>query len=63
MAAGASCPLLTDAEPAGRIRGVRVVAAGEALLAPSATRLLIAEFGDRLNPPRPAPQTGHAHPA
>ncbi|MEU3190482.1 response regulator transcription factor [Streptomyces sp. NPDC006992] len=41
---GASGFLLKDAPPADLIAAVRVVAEGEALLAPSVTRRLIAEF-------------------
>ncbi|HEX4733361.1 MAG TPA: response regulator transcription factor [Thermoleophilaceae bacterium] len=49
--AGASGFLLKDA-PAGQlVGGVRLVASGEALLAPSITRRLIEEFARR--PPRP----------
>lgn len=42
--AGASGFLVKDSEPEELIRAVRVVAAGEALLAPSVTRELIAEY-------------------
>ncbi|MGW0559588.1 response regulator [Streptomyces sp. NPDC003016] len=52
LRAGASGFLLKDAPPADLISAVRVVAAGEALLAPSVTRRLIADFA-RL---RPAPR-------
>jgi DNA-binding NarL/FixJ family response regulator len=52
LAAGASGFLLKDVPPEELIRGVRVVAAGDALLAPSVTRRLIAEFARR--PRRPA---------
>ncbi|UNS96869.1 response regulator transcription factor [Streptomyces tubbatahanensis] len=59
---GASGFLLKDAPPADLIAAVRVVAEGEALLAPSVTRRLIAEFA-RQRPPSvtrkgrsPAPQ-------
>jgi DNA-binding NarL/FixJ family response regulator len=44
LAAGASGFLLKDAPPADLIAAVRVVAAGEALLAPSVTRRLIEGF-------------------
>jgi len=44
MRAGASGFLLKDAEPADLIEAIRVVAQGEALLAPSVTRRLIAAF-------------------
>ena len=44
LQAGASGFLLKDAGPAELIHGVRVVAAGDALLAPRITRRLIAQF-------------------
>jgi DNA-binding NarL/FixJ family response regulator len=46
LAAGASGFLLKDARPEDLIDGVRVVAAGDALLAPSVTRRLIDLFVD-----------------
>ncbi|MEV6842531.1 response regulator transcription factor [Actinoplanes sp. NPDC051411] len=55
LRAGASGFLLKDAPAADLINAVRVVASGEALLAPSVTRRLIAEFAARpaANKPRP----------
>ncbi|GLY02069.1 MULTISPECIES: response regulator transcription factor [Actinoplanes] len=47
LRAGASGFLLKDAPAADLINAVRVVASGEALLAPSVTRRLIAEFAAR----------------
>jgi len=47
LRAGASGFLLKDVEPDELRRAVRVVAGGEALLAPSVTRRLIAEFTRR----------------
>jgi DNA-binding NarL/FixJ family response regulator len=44
---GASGFLLKDTEPDELLHAIRVVAAGEALLAPSVTRRLIAEFASR----------------
>jgi DNA-binding NarL/FixJ family response regulator len=44
LRAGASGFLLKDTEPAELRRGIRVVAGGDALLGPSITRRLIAEF-------------------
>lgn len=55
LRAGASGFLLKDTPPAELLTGVRVVAAGEALLAPTVTRRLIAEFARRADPARPAP--------
>jgi DNA-binding NarL/FixJ family response regulator len=50
---GASGFLVKDTEPVELLRGVRAVAAGDALLSPGVTRRLIAEFAGR----------GGAHPA
>ena len=47
LRSGASGFLLKDTEPEDLLRAVRVVAAGEALLAPSVTRTLIGEFVSR----------------
>jgi DNA-binding NarL/FixJ family response regulator len=47
LAAGASGFLLKNTDPVELLRAIRVVAEGEALLAPSVTRRLIAEFTDR----------------
>ena len=51
LQAGASGFLLKDAPPETLFDAVRVVAAGDALLAPAVTRRLIAEFA-RLRPPQ-----------
>jgi DNA-binding NarL/FixJ family response regulator len=51
LQAGASGFLLKDAPPETLFEAVRVVAAGDALLAPAITRRLIAEFA-RLRPPQ-----------
>jgi DNA-binding NarL/FixJ family response regulator len=48
--AGASGFLLKDTRPAQLLDAVRVVASGEALLAPTVTRRLIAEFARRAEP-------------
>jgi DNA-binding NarL/FixJ family response regulator len=50
LRAGASGFLLKDALPEELLRAVRVVAAGEALLAPRATRLLVQQFAARPAP-------------
>ena len=47
LRAGASGFLLKDAEPGELLRAIRVIALGEALLSPSATRRLISEFTSR----------------
>ncbi|MGW0831179.1 response regulator [Streptomyces prunicolor] len=57
LAAGASGFLLKDVTAERLFDAVRVVAAGEALLAPGITRRLIAEFA------RQRPRTGPAHTA
>jgi DNA-binding NarL/FixJ family response regulator len=51
LAAGASGFLLKHAPPEDLLRAVRVVAAGDALLAPSVTRRLIEEFAHRPKAP------------
>jgi len=51
---GASGFLVKDTEPAELLRGVRAVAAGDALLSPSVTRRLIGEFAARSRQTRPA---------
>jgi len=50
LRSGASGFLLKDTPRAELLRGIEVVAAGEALLAPSITRRLIAEFAARPDP-------------
>jgi DNA-binding NarL/FixJ family response regulator len=50
LRAGASGFLLKDAPPDDLVAAVRTVARGEALLAPSVTRRLIAEFTSRRRP-------------
>ncbi|MEW1798045.1 response regulator transcription factor [Streptomyces niveus] len=52
LRAGASGFLLKDAPPAELLAAIRVVAAGEALIAPAVTRRLIAEFARRPGPAR-----------
>jgi DNA-binding NarL/FixJ family response regulator len=56
LRAGASGFLLKDTEPAELLAAVRVVAAGDALLAPSVTRRLIEEFATRPDPHRTPPE-------
>jgi DNA-binding NarL/FixJ family response regulator len=63
LRAGASGFLLKDATAAELVHAVRVVAAGDALLAPSVTRRLIADFARRPRPDPPAPRrTRRPHP-
>ncbi|ATW49690.1 response regulator [Streptomyces xantholiticus] len=57
LRAGASGFLLKDASARQLADGVRVVAAGEALLAPTVTRRLITEFSKLSETPRPAAMT------
>jgi DNA-binding NarL/FixJ family response regulator len=59
LRAGASGFLLKDATAAELVQAVRVVAAGDALLAPSVTRRLIADFASqpRADAPQPRPLT------
>ncbi|MEU2240420.1 response regulator transcription factor [Streptomyces sp. NPDC018338] len=60
LRAGAAGFLLKDAPPAEVLAAIRVVAAGDSLLAPSVTRRLVEEFARR---PDPVPQRGTAPPA
>ena len=50
LRAGASGFLLKDAGPSELLQAIRIVAAGDALLAPSITKRLIAEFASRPDP-------------
>ncbi|KAB8191465.1 response regulator [Nonomuraea phyllanthi] len=56
LRAGAGGFLVKDTEPAELIHAVRVVARGDALIAPSITRRLIAEFAGRVKRPEPGPE-------
>ncbi len=53
LRAGASGFLLKGGEPSDLLHAIRTVAAGDALLAPSVTRRLIASFAARPAPPEP----------
>jgi DNA-binding NarL/FixJ family response regulator len=53
LRAGASGFLLKDSPPADLVAGVRTVAAGDALLAPSVTRQLVGRYGSRVRPGEP----------
>ena len=57
LRAGASGFLVKHTEPAELIRAVRVVAAGDSLLSPGATRRLIAAFVDTADSERPPSHT------
>jgi DNA-binding NarL/FixJ family response regulator len=56
LRAGASGFLVKDTEPTELLHGIRVVARGDALLAPTVTRRLIAEFAGRVRQPDPGPR-------
>ncbi|WP_101789228.1 response regulator [Nonomuraea indica] len=56
LRSGAGGFLVKDTEPAELIHAVRVVARGDALIAPSITRRLIAEFAGRVKRPDPSPR-------
>jgi DNA-binding NarL/FixJ family response regulator len=58
LQAGASGFLLKDAEPADILAGIRVVAAGDAMLAPSVTRRLLERFTTRPQVANLAPPPG-----
>jgi DNA-binding NarL/FixJ family response regulator len=56
LRAGASGFLVKDTEPMELIHAVRVVSRGDALIAPTVTRRLIAEFAGRVAKPSPSPR-------
>jgi DNA-binding NarL/FixJ family response regulator len=56
LRAGASGFLLKDTPPRELLRAIEIVAAGDALLAPSITRRLIAEFAARRDPAERPPE-------
>ncbi len=58
LRAGASGFLLKDTAPVQLLEAIRVVAAGDALIAPGITRRLIAEFAARPDPGRAAELLG-----
>jgi DNA-binding NarL/FixJ family response regulator len=57
LKAGASGFLLKDTPPADLLAGIRIVAAGDALLSPSVTRHLIEDFVRRPDGARPLPRS------
>jgi DNA-binding NarL/FixJ family response regulator len=67
LRAGASGFMVKDAEPDELLQAVRVIARGDALLAPSVTRAVISAFAERPGPARPqgqrlaGPQARAAH--
>jgi DNA-binding NarL/FixJ family response regulator len=56
LRAGASGFLVKDTDPEELLRGIRVCARGDALIAPGVTRRLIAEFAGRVKQPDPSPR-------
>jgi DNA-binding NarL/FixJ family response regulator len=62
LRAGASGFLVKDTSPTELLRAVRVVAGGDALLAPSVTRRLIADVVSRAPGPEPAAGLGELTP-
>jgi DNA-binding NarL/FixJ family response regulator len=58
LRAGASGFLLKDAGPDELLQAIRIVAAGDALVAPSITKRLIAEFATRPDPRQVPPELG-----
>ncbi|NUP23800.1 MAG: response regulator transcription factor [Streptomyces sp.] len=56
LQAGASGFMLKDASPADLVAGIRVIATGEGVLAPTVTRRLIANFSRKDEASRPAPR-------
>ena len=62
LRAGARCFLVKDTSPTELLRALRVVANGDALLAPSATRRLIADVVSRAPGPEPTAGLGELTP-
>jgi DNA-binding NarL/FixJ family response regulator len=62
LRAGASGFLLKDVPPEQLIAAIRVVAAGDALIAPSITKRLIEQFARAAPPGSPPPQLGELTP-
>jgi DNA-binding NarL/FixJ family response regulator len=58
LRAGASGFLLKDARPRELLHAIEVIAAGDAMIAPSITRRLIAEFAARRDPKTPPDALG-----
>ncbi|MCQ8193749.1 response regulator [Streptomyces rugosispiralis] len=56
LRAGATGFLLKDTEPEELVHAIRVAARGDALISPSVTRRLIAEFAGRVRAPEPGPR-------
>ncbi|MFF3497104.1 response regulator [Streptomyces sp. NPDC002795] len=56
LRAGATGFLVKDTEPEELVHAVRVAARGDALISPSVTRRLIAEFAGRVKVPEPGPR-------
>ncbi|MBQ0863631.1 MULTISPECIES: response regulator [Streptomyces] len=56
LRAGATGFLVKDTEPEELLQAVRVAARGDALISPSVTRRLIAEFAGRVKAPEPGPR-------
>jgi DNA-binding NarL/FixJ family response regulator len=56
LRAGATGFLVKDTEPEELVHAVRVAARGDALISPSVTRRLIAEFAVRVKAPEPGPR-------
>jgi DNA-binding NarL/FixJ family response regulator len=63
LRAGASGFLVKDVEPPDLLQAVRVVARGDALLSPSVTRAVIAQFTSRRPGQQAAPAPGPSRPA
>jgi DNA-binding NarL/FixJ family response regulator len=58
LRAGASGFLLKDVPPADLLTGIRAVASGDAVIAPSVTRRLLDSFAHQLHPPASAAARG-----
>jgi len=62
LRAGASGFLLKDVRAAQLVEAVHIVAAGDALIAPSVTKRLVAEFAARPSAPEPPPELAELTP-
>ena len=64
LRAGASGFLLKDTQPASLVAAIRTIAAGDSVLAPTATTRLVRKFADSPGPgPGPGPGTASSRPA
>jgi DNA-binding NarL/FixJ family response regulator len=63
LRAGASGFLLKDTQPATLVAAIHTIAAGDAVLAPTATTRLVRQFADNRSAATPAPESASGRPA